>query len=239
MNIPRIAIIGAGIAGLACARRLHSAGIAVELFDKARRAGGRMASRTLTLTTGTTLLDHGAQYFTARASDFLALCSAAQTAGVIAPWSGELRDERSPAPAAHDGDKRYRGTPDMNALPRWLAGGLTLQCQATVQGLQRHPSGWSLEFSDRPALVGYSAVIVALPAEQTAALLASVASALAAEAGAARSAPCWAALFGFGREARWPAWQALRPAEDHVLGWQSRWSWTDCTRYASLVANSS
>ena len=154
MKIPRIAIIGAGVAGLACARRLRSAGMAVGLFDKARRAGGRMASRPLHLTTGTTLLDHGAQYFTARTPDFRALCSEALTAGVIAPWTGELRDERTGAQAAHDDNDRYRGTPDMNALPRWLARGLSLQCHAAVQGLHRESTGWSLEIADRPAAGG-------------------------------------------------------------------------------------
>ena len=34
-------IIGAGIAGLACAARLAAAGYAVRLFDKGRRPGGR------------------------------------------------------------------------------------------------------------------------------------------------------------------------------------------------------
>lgn len=115
MKIDRIAIIGAGMAGLACARRLHTAGVAAELFDKASRAGGRMASRWLGLMGGTTLLDHGAQYFTARAPDFHALCTEALIAGVIAPWTGELRDERIGARAAHEEEARYRGNPDMNA----------------------------------------------------------------------------------------------------------------------------
>ena len=222
MKIPRIAIIGAGIAGLACARRLDAAGCAVELFDKARRAGGRMASRALVVADSTTLLDHGAQYFTARTPDFRALCSEALMAGVITPWDGELRDERAGTSATHDEDERYRGQPDMNALPRWLARGLPLQCQAAVQALHRATAGWSLEISGRPAAGGFAAVVVALPAEQTAALLASLAPALAAEAAAACSAPCWAGLFGFGRAARWPTWRALRPAADHPLAWLAR-----------------
>ena len=41
------AIIGAGMAGLACATRLAAAGCAVRLFDKGRRPGGRMASKSL------------------------------------------------------------------------------------------------------------------------------------------------------------------------------------------------
>ena len=69
---------------------------------------------------------------------------------------------------------------------------------------------------------GFAAVVVALPAEQTATLLENVSPTLAAEAGGAYSAPCWAGLFGFGRAARWPDWQALRPADGHPLGWLAR-----------------
>jgi predicted NAD/FAD-dependent oxidoreductase len=37
----RVAVIGAGMAGLACARRLADAGIAPVVFDKGRGIGGR------------------------------------------------------------------------------------------------------------------------------------------------------------------------------------------------------
>ena len=39
----RVAVIGAGPAGLACADRLRRAGIAVEVFDRQREIGGREA----------------------------------------------------------------------------------------------------------------------------------------------------------------------------------------------------
>ena len=38
----RIAIIGAGMAGLSCGQRLAEGGHEVELFDKGRGAGGRV-----------------------------------------------------------------------------------------------------------------------------------------------------------------------------------------------------
>src|SRR5688500_2415051 len=41
---PRVAIIGAGIAGLVAGYRLQQAGIAVRLYDAQNRAGGRMFS---------------------------------------------------------------------------------------------------------------------------------------------------------------------------------------------------
>ena len=40
-----VVIVGAGIAGLACARRLVQAGVRPILFDKGRESGGRVATR--------------------------------------------------------------------------------------------------------------------------------------------------------------------------------------------------
>ena len=44
MSPPRIAVIGAGLAGLSCARALRARGATVRLFDKGRGAGGRLAT---------------------------------------------------------------------------------------------------------------------------------------------------------------------------------------------------
>jgi predicted NAD/FAD-dependent oxidoreductase len=60
MDDVRIAVIGAGIAGLACAREIARADVAVTVFEKARGLGGRLATRR----DGNLAFDHGAQYLT-------------------------------------------------------------------------------------------------------------------------------------------------------------------------------
>jgi predicted NAD/FAD-dependent oxidoreductase len=45
MDEVRIAVIGAGIAGLACAREIARADVAVTVFERARGLGGRLATR--------------------------------------------------------------------------------------------------------------------------------------------------------------------------------------------------
>lgn len=46
-STPRVALIGAGIAGLSCASQLQQAGFEVSLFDKRRGAGEPLAGRPL------------------------------------------------------------------------------------------------------------------------------------------------------------------------------------------------
>ena len=76
-----IAIVGAGMAGIACARTLVQAGHRVTVFDKSQGLGGRMSTRNSAFGT----FDHGAQYFTVRDARFeLALQT---TAGLCRPWS--------------------------------------------------------------------------------------------------------------------------------------------------------
>ena len=70
--MPSVAIIGAGIAGLSCADALTAEGWQVTLFDKGRKAGGRMASRRLETPHGEASFDFGAQYFTVRDAGFAA-----------------------------------------------------------------------------------------------------------------------------------------------------------------------
>ena len=62
-----IAIIGTGLAGLSAAQTLTAAGHDVQLFDKSRGSGGRMASKR----SDAGSLDLGAQYFTARDRRFV------------------------------------------------------------------------------------------------------------------------------------------------------------------------
>ena len=61
----RIAIVGAGLAGLSCAQALRAGGADVQLFDKGRGVGGRMATRRVDTPLGPATFDHGAQFLTA------------------------------------------------------------------------------------------------------------------------------------------------------------------------------
>ena len=63
---PRLAVIGAGIAGLTAARLWQDRGLSVRLFDKGRNIGGRCATRRR----DELAFDHGAPAIAATDGDF-------------------------------------------------------------------------------------------------------------------------------------------------------------------------
>jgi len=60
----KAAIVGAGLAGLSCARTLRRAGFFVEVFEQDSIIGGRLATTRI----GGDTFDHGAQYLTTHSS---------------------------------------------------------------------------------------------------------------------------------------------------------------------------
>jgi renalase len=86
----RVAVIGGGISGVACAGALAAAGIPVRIFDRGHRLGGRLATQTLR-GTGTPsdgrVVDVGAAYFTARDDRFVPVVEGLIDRGVVRPWT--------------------------------------------------------------------------------------------------------------------------------------------------------
>jgi renalase len=201
----RIAIVGAGMAGLACADALVAQGHAVTLFDKARGPGGRMSTRRLATPIGEASFDHGAQYFTARDPAFQA---------VVADWAARDLAQRWPV-AGHDA---WVGVPAMNAVVRDMAARHDAHFGIMVQGIARAGRGWRLIGEHLPP-EPFDAAIVAVPAEQAAALLGPIDLAMARSALMARSQPCWTAMFAFAA----PLATDLTILRDRgVIGWAAR-----------------
>ncbi len=91
-----ITIIGAGVAGAACANVLRDAGLAFRVLDRGRAVGGRMASPLL----HDRRVDIGAGYFTVRDPEFEAVVQRWEAAGIARPWTdtfGVLSPDTAPA----------------------------------------------------------------------------------------------------------------------------------------------
>jgi predicted NAD/FAD-dependent oxidoreductase len=211
MPIRSVAIVGAGLAGLSCARSLAAREATTRIFDKGRGPGGRVASRRVELEDGRELFfDHGAQYVTARGELFAAALEATGTK----PWPDE---------------SRRVGVPRMSALPRRLSQGLEMELSREVTGIEGAPGAWRLRHvaaRGRPASGEqaqesgpFEAVVLAIPAPQAIALLAAPAPHLAGVLEKVRMAPCWTLMAAFPRRLRLP--DTLRP-QGGPVAWAAR-----------------
>ena len=201
----KIGIVGAGMAGLACADALKCQGHDVALFDKGRGPGGRISTRRIDTLLGEASFDHGAQYFTARDPAFRQLVADWAARGLATPW----------APAGPDA---WVGVPGMNAIVKDMADGHRLHESSLILGLTRLDRGWRLVGGERSADF-FDAVVVAVPAEQAAALLGSQDLGLARQALMARSQPCWTAMFALQAPLETPQ---LVLRDRGVIGWAAR-----------------
>jgi renalase len=234
-----IAVVGAGVAGIACARTLAQAGHRVTVFEKSSGAGGRMSTRQSEFGA----FDHGAQYFTVRDARFQTVLNT--TPGLVRPWSANtvrILDElgRVVASALPPKEAHWVATPGMNALVRhWAqpladAGDLHFQTLVTrIEADRLQPERWQLQTegagAPSPVQGGFDAVVLAIPVAQAQALLLSsqVARPLLAELAGVTVAPCWTLMLAFPQAAQptlphlGPHWNAARSTH-HRIAWLAR-----------------
>lgn len=155
-------MVGAGIAGVACARTLVDAELPVVVLDRGRRIGGRMATRRL----GDRPVDLGASYFTISDDGFAAVVQRWEGKGLARPWTDSFHVLAPDAePSVKTGPMRW-GTPGgLRTLVEELATGLDVRHQ-TVDRVA--PSGPRLLVDGAHA----SAVVLAMPDTQAVRLLA-------------------------------------------------------------------
>ena len=233
-----IAVIGAGIAGIACARTLVQAGHSVTVFERNEHVGGRAAS----CETPFGSFDHGAQYFTIRDPRFEKAVATAQ--GAFKPWSanavrvldphGRVAEAALPTREAH-----WVGVPAMEALPRaWvqpLEEAHRLVMQTRITRIERDAidaKRWQLQTSGPEDSVhvysGFDAVLLATPHAVAAALLAQVkANGIAQEIQGVDVAPCWTLMLTFPQAIQatlsylGPQWNAALSTH-HRIAWLAR-----------------
>jgi hypothetical protein len=130
----KIAIIGAGMAGLTAAIRLQAAGHHVVIFEKSRGPGGRLASRRTA--DGSDSVDIGAQYFTIRNEAFRTFLDRYAGESIYASWNGPLshqRDDLSWEP--FKSGERYVGVPRMTAISRALSAHARVEFETRIERL--------------------------------------------------------------------------------------------------------
>lgn len=236
---PHVAVIGAGIAGVACARTLMQAGCRVAVFEKSRGAGGRMSTRSTEFGT----FDHGAQYFTVRDARFQAALATA--ASLVRPWSANtvrILDElgRVVASSLPPKESHWVASPGMNALVRHWAQPLhasgSLHVETLVSRIETDrldSTRWQLQTEGAGAASsvqgGFDSVVLAVPAAQARALLlnSQVGRPLVDELARVSVAPCWTLMLAFPQATQptlahlGPHWNAARSTH-HRIAWLAR-----------------
>ena len=230
-----IAVIGAGLAGIACARTLAQAGQQVTVFEQEAQVGGRMASHETQFGT----FDPGAQYFTVRDPRFAQALATAPAS--YKPWSanavrvldphGRVAEAALPSREPH-----FVGAPRMDSVARAWAQPLldvgAIELGTRVTRFERdalHPDRWQLQTSapDDSGHVysGFDAVLLALPcAPARALLLASSQSALGRTMDEVEVAPCWTLMLAFPNAVQ-PTLVTLGPQWNAALSTHHRIAW--------------
>ncbi len=189
----RIAVIGAGLAGLRVARRLVDAGAEVRVFEKARGAGGRMSTRR----TDFGPFDHGAQYFSARDPRFRQQVDAWVKRGVAAPWAGRVvRLADGVVEEEPQGVGRFVGAPRMNSVVRDLLGDIPADFGVRIEKLRSSERGWTLIDEAGFEFEGFDLVVVAVPPAQALPLV-EASTELVGAISSVKMWPCHATMLAF------------------------------------------
>lgn len=154
-----VVVVGAGIAGVACARVLAAAGVDVVVHERSRAVGGRMASPRV----HDRRVDTGAAYFTVEpGSDFAAVAASWADRGLAHEWTTTMGVHTPDGTTTKDGPARWSAPGGLRSLVADLAGGLDVRLGSTVTGVG---PGRTVDGT------GHEAVVLAMPDPQALRLL--------------------------------------------------------------------
>ncbi|MEL6744893.1 MAG: NAD(P)-binding protein, partial [Pseudomonadota bacterium] len=111
----RVAILGAGAAGLSCADRLKRNGILPVVYEKSRGLCGRMSTRRVELPSGAVVtFDHGAQFVRLKGDGLAQAVVGLSDADAVSEWQPRAVMGEDRAPLEPDGRALHVGSPAMN-----------------------------------------------------------------------------------------------------------------------------
>jgi len=218
-----VAIIGAGVAGLAAGRALTRDGYPVSLFEKSRGLGGRVATRRV----AGFAIDHGAQVFKAPAPPFQALVAEIDGARTIAQpvWTFTSDGQISPGDPAQAAEASWTWPGGINTLARHLARGLVVHREVTITALRQAETGYELVDASGQRSGPFAAVLLTPPAPQSAAILAAsaidptVQAQLLDALAPTRYRPCLSLAFAYTRRPAPPWYALLNLDRRHPIAW--------------------
>jgi predicted NAD/FAD-dependent oxidoreductase len=124
-----VVVVGAGIAGLSCARALTDGGARVRVVERGRVVGGRLASKRY----DGRYADIGAAYLVADDPAFASQLTAWESRGLARPWTDTLRVY--PGNTSTTGPVRWAAPAGLRSLATDLADGLDVQLSTTLDAV--------------------------------------------------------------------------------------------------------
>jgi len=212
-------VVGAGIAGLACARGLQRDGRSVVVLERARGLGGRCATRRFEGQP----VDVGPMFFHGHEPAFLAALEEVPGVTVLEGWPARVVGNGPPCQpgALDDFTRRFTFAEGMNAFAKHLATGLEVHNQTTVARIQPVDAGFEVTAQDGTVFRGRD-LVLALALEETRALLDTLQPipALASEhalLGMFISVPCLTVIAGYPAGSQDLPWDLLYPDASEAL----------------------
>lgn len=213
-----VIVIGAGISGLALARRLRELGRSSVVLERARGVGGRCATRRL----DGQPVDHGLAFLHGRGQRFLSELGSVENATVIEGWPRVRVGEGTPCrPEAFEASTRWLAFAEgVNRFAKHLARGSDVRLNTNVEALRPKvfagnagEGGWELALASGE-IMRARAVAMTLPAPsaidliQAAAPVPAELSALLPLLGLVHMSPCLTVIATYPVGTAAPAWDA-------------------------------
>ncbi len=221
-----VVVIGAGLAGLICAKRMRQEGLRVRIVEKSAGVGGRLATRRLQ----GTWADHGAQYVSAHGEVFGRFMAHLQQQGIAQEWARTVT--RLTPEGSCDNDSswiypRYTCPTGLTAIAKYLATDQKIDFNTKIADVRVEPGSdksWQLT-TDSGQKILASALVSTMPAPQFVVLfqdVLGVTSELLKAVQSVRFHPNITIIAGYSSSQAIPdAWKAFRCEDDFVLRWIS------------------
>ncbi len=228
----KVVVIGAGMAGLTCAKQLHHQGIDVTVVEKSGGVGGRLATRRLQ----GTWADHGVQYLSVNGEAFERFVHKLKNQGIVTEWTRAIHQLTPAGLQAPDPEMiypRYSCPQGMTAIAKYLATDLNVLLKTRIVAVEVQGQQWLLTTENQEQIWADS-VVATLPAPQFLALFQDL---LAPEflkaVKSVKFNPNITIMAGYANNPEaLPTWQAVRWVDDSLLSWIS----FDSTKHPDQVA---
>lgn len=220
-----VAIIGAGLAGLACAQQLQQSGYRVVIVEKSRGVGGRMATRRLE----TTYADHGVRYLEAKGKWLPPLIKVLRQRGILQAWTNDDQLNSAQPEVINESTSqitRYIAPAGMTAVAKFLAKDLEIWLNRRVEAITITENAWHLMLNsdETEQELTAKAVVMAIPAPQALMLVEplkeTITQTFLDSLGSVEFDPCITVIAGYKNEQlSLPNWQACDLTDNSDLAW--------------------